>query len=152
MPPALSLREEIFRNVQTTLAAITANGTYASMLATIGRGHIPPLETSALPIAAILPVTDEPDDAPQTLRRTLTLTVRVWVDVALADTASTLEALIADVQYALQVDPRRGGHAENTREITLTYLYLQNTETLAGADIGIQIDYKTALTSPRVQV
>lgn len=152
MPPALSVREQIFAHIATTLATITVANGYATDLLTIGRGNIPPLETSMLPIAAILPASDEPDPTPQTSRRALTLVIRVWVDTAQPNTATVLEALIADVQHVLQVDPYRGGHAENTLDRALQYLYLQNTETLAGADIGVQVDYKTSLTSPRVDV
>lgn len=152
MPPALSLRELIFQDVETTLEGISVANGYATNIGTIGRGNIPPLETSTLPIAAILPASDEPTPTPQTSRRALTFVIRVWIDTAQPNTATALEALIADIQQALQVDPYRDGHAENTLDMTLQYIYVQHTETLAGADIGVQVDYKTSLTSPRVDV
>lgn len=147
--PALSLREGILANLLTVLASITTANGYATTLGTITRGMLAPLETSVLPTASLLPVSDEPIYGPQTLRRQLTITIRVWVDVALANTGPALEALIADVEQALVVDVRRAGLAEDTRETGVQYLYLQSVETLAGVDVSFQVDYKTDLTTPR---
>jgi hypothetical protein len=152
MPPSLSLREGIFVNLKATLETITIANGYATALGTVTRGMLAPLETSVLPTASLLPVSDEPVYGPGVLRRELTVTVRVWIDVALADTPTALESLIADVQQALQVDPRRGALAENTLDGTLQYIYLQSVETLAGADISFQVDYRTQLLTPRVGV
>lgn len=152
MPPALSLREGIFADLKTTLETITTANGYATDIGTVTRGLLAPLETSVLPAASLLPVSDEPDYAPGTLRRQLTCTVRVWIDVALTETATALEALIADVQQALVMDPHRSGLAEDTREGAVNYIYLQSVETLAGADIVFQVDYKTELDSPRTGV
>jgi len=147
--PALSLRQGILAHLMSTLASITTANGYASTLGTITLGMLAPMETSILPAASLLPVSDKPDYAPQTLRREFTVTVRVWVDVALADVPAVLDALIADVQQALVVDARRGGLAEDTRELDVSYIYLQSVETLAGVDLSFIVEYKTDLATPR---
>lgn len=136
------------QHLETTLRAITTANGYATDIGTVTRGMLSPLETSVLPTASLLPVNDLPEYMPQALQRTLTVTVRVWVDVT-QDVAAALEALIADVQEVMQVDTRRGLTAINTREGPVQYLYLQSTESLAGCDVSFEIDYKTALTTPR---
>ena len=153
MPPPLSLREGIFLDVLAALATITTANGYGSTLAAVTRGIQAPLETHLLPSASLCPETDEPLYRPQTLERQLTLTVRLWVDTATpATAAAALELLIADVEQALVVDPRRGGLAEDTRETLVTYVYLQSVETLAGADVSFQVDYLSSLTSARIGV
>jgi len=151
-PPALSIREQIFVDLKTTLEGITQANGYAWDIGTVSRGQLAPLETSLLPLAGIMPAEDPPEYRPGTLHRRLLFATRLWVDVTLAaETASGLEALIADVQLALRVDPQRSGLAEDTREaegIGIKWLYLPGGETLAGADIFWEIDYKTALNSP----
>lgn len=150
-PPGDSLREQILTNVETTLALITTIGGYSVNIGTVSRGHLAPLETFALPTASILPVTDEPNYGAGVLRRVLTFTVRVWIDTAtLANVGSMLEGVIADVERVLRVDARRAGLAEDTREggSGVSYLYLVSSESLAGCDIHIEVDYKTTINSP----
>lgn len=148
----LSVREQIMRDLKTTLEGITVANGYATDIGTVTRGVGSPLETSELPMASLLPVNDLLEYMPQAAQRVLTVTVRVWVDIdALADVASALEALMADVEEIMQVDPRRGGYAENTRTGVTQYIYVEASETLAGADIAFEIDYKVSLASPRVQ-
>jgi len=148
MPPAASRREQILANVATTLAMITLAGGYSVNIGTVSRGHLSPLETFGLPTASILPVSDQPEYGAGVLRRVLTLTIRLWIDVAGGTVATSLEGAIADVQRVMQVDSRRGGCAETTLEGPLQYLYLVDAQTLAGADVGYDIPYETKITTP----
>ena len=151
MPPALSVREKIYEDIVATLNTITVSNGYATTLGTVRRGALSPLETDVMPTASLIPVSDEPTYGVGVNRWQITCTIRIWIDaVSIATAAATLEALIADVQVALQVDNRRSGNAEQTLTGLIQYLYLQSTETIAGADLVFMIDYKTSLTSPRV--
>lgn len=145
-----SIREQILANIATTLATITLAGGYSVNIGTVSRGHLSPQETFGLPTASILPVSDTPEHRPGTLWRVLTLTIRLWVDITGGTIATYLEGVIADVQKVMQVDTRRGGVAETTLEGPLQYLYLVNAETLAGADVGFDINYKSSIASPLV--
>lgn len=152
MPVALSLRELIFQDVVTTLETITTGNGYASDLGVVTRGGLSPLETEATSTwASLLPVSDEPTYGAGVNRWQLTFLVRTWIDVATTtEAAAALEALIADIQQALQVDQRRGGYAEATLDGLLQYRYLDATMTVAGADIGFLVHYKTTQASPRI--
>ena len=148
-----SIREQLLANVRTTLLLITVAGGYSVNIGTVSRGHLSPLETFSLPSASILPVTDRPEYGAGVLRRVLTFTVRVWIDTAtLANVGTVLEGVIADVERVLRVDSRRAGLAEDTREGEggVQYIYLASTETLAGADLHVDVDYKTSIASPLV--
>lgn len=151
MPVALSIRELIFENVVTTLQAITVVNGYASDLAIVTRGGVSPLETEATSTwASVLPVSDDPTYGAGVNRWQLTFLVRTWIDTATAAAAAAaLEALVADIQQAMQVDQRRGGYAEATLDGLLQYRYLDATMTVAGADIGFTVHYKTTQASPR---
>ena len=81
----------------------------------------------------------------------LTVTVRVWID-SVNQTATVLEALLADVQRVMRVDPLRSELAEDTREVSTQYLYLAGTETLAGADVHFEVPYRTDINNPLVRV
>lgn len=146
----LSLRELILLDVLATLATITTGNGYATTLGRVTRGMLSPLETYALPLATILPVDDRPEIGSQVVRRVLALVIRLWIDDAPADSPATLEALVADVQVAMQVDETRSGYAEYSLEGPIQYIYLASTERLAGCDIAYDIAYKTVITSPRV--
>lgn len=146
----LSLRELILLDVLATLATITTGNGYATTLGRVTRGMLSPLETYALPLASVLPVDDRPDTGAQVYRRMLSFTVRLWVDDAPAESPATLEALLADVQQALQVDSTRSGHCEYTLEGQTSFIYNASTERLAGADIEFMCDYKSPLGQPRV--
>jgi hypothetical protein len=151
MDLSLSLREQLYRDVMATVAMITTANGYATNIGTLTRGALAPLETAILPSLSLVPVSDETELGPGVLRRRLTFAFRAWVDTELADTATALEALIADVQRVMQVDALRGGLAEETLEGTVTYIYLQSTETLSGADIAFEVHYKTQQDSPLEQ-
>lgn len=147
---AESLREGILAHLETTLAGMTVLGGYVNDIGTITRGLLAPLEGGTFPCASVLPAQDVPEaGASSVSRRELTCAIRAWVDTALVtETAQALEAFVADIQRALQVDTTRGGLAEYTMEGPLQYIYLEARGTMAGADIGIEIHYRTAIGSP----
>jgi len=150
-PPALSIREQLCLDLVSTLQGVTIANGYTWDIGTVSRGQLAPLEISLLPLAAVMPLQDIPVYGAGVLRRTFTVKLRLWVDVALkAETAPGLESLLADVQRAIRVDAQRSTLAEDTREVDITYLYLVESETLAGADLDIEIDYRTDLDSPLV--
>jgi hypothetical protein len=145
--PAESIVELIQQQIKTTLQGITTASGYWHTVGTVVRGRLSPLDHESLPLVSILPVSDVPEaGASSVLRRELTLTLRLWIEAqAFADAPTQLERLKADVTRAMQLDPRRGGLAEDTRELAYQYLYLQGAELLAGADIGYAIVYRTRI-------
>lgn len=148
--PALSVRERIFQDLAATLALITPANGYATTMGTVVRGHLSPLETFGLPSASIIPVDDQEEWTPQTAQHALHCMIRVWVDDAPATAPSTLEALLADIVVALQVDTTRGGVAEYTIIEQVTYVYQVATERLCGADYLYTIHFKTTIPDPRI--
>jgi hypothetical protein len=146
-----SIAERILEDILSALAAINGASGYATRLKTLSRGLLSPLETTYLPTASLLPVSDEPEYGAQTLRRSMAVTVRVWIDTALATAPMALEALIADVKKALRVASRRSGYAQDSREVSTNYIYLQSAESLAGADVNWTIDYRTDIDNPLQQ-
>lgn len=150
--PALSLRERIFQHLATTLASITTTAGYATTLTTVVRGHLSPLETFGLPTASIIPVDDPEEWSPQTAQHDLHVMIRVWVDDTPTTSPSTLEALLADIAIALQMDTTRGGVASYTIAESSQYIYQVSTERLCGAEVLYRISFKTSIDSPRVGV
>jgi hypothetical protein len=150
-PLATPVRELILQDIEATLATISQSNGYASDVATLTRGVASPNETTNLPLISLLPVQDPPEYGPGVRRCLLSLTVRVWID-SVNQTGTVLEALIADVQRVLRVDPLRASLAEDTREVSTQYLYLAGTETLAGADVHFEVPYKTDINNPLVGV
>jgi hypothetical protein len=146
----LSIRERIFQHLATTLASITTGAGYATTIGTVVRGHLSPLETFGLPSASIIPVDDPEDWTPQSAQHALHCMIRAWVDDTPAQAPSTLEALLADIAVALQVDTTRGGVAEYTIAESTSYIYEVSTERLCGGELLIRIDFATAISSPRV--
>jgi hypothetical protein len=143
-----SRRESILANVETVLRTITTANGYAHDIGTVERGEINPLNLQAYPCALILPMGDRPEAmASSVSRRDLSITIRLWVKPH-ANLSEALELLITDVQTALMADPRRGGHAENTLEGELSYLYLDSEALEAGADVEYLIHYRTAIGNP----
>lgn len=145
-----SIREQILEHVRTTLLTIATGNGYTTTLGTVTRGHLSPLEQFGLPFASILVVSDTPEYGPGVLRRTLAVAIRLWIDDAPLTAATTLEALLADVQTALAVDLHRGGLAQHTLEQSVQYVYDVSTERLAGADVTYDIAYLTHLFDPDV--
>jgi len=142
--PTESIVELIQAEIASTLQGITTANGYWHTVQTVVRGRLSPLDGEPLPLISILPVSDVPEaGAHSVLRRELTLTLRLWVEATVA-TPTQLERLKADVTRRMQLDPRRAGRAEDTRELAYQYLYLQGAEVLAGADIGYAIVYRTS--------
>lgn len=147
--PGESISERIQLHIVDALRTVTQANGYAWDVGTVVRGTLSPNETDALPIISLMPTNGVPDYRARAIMRSLFFTTRLWIDVAMAqESAPALEALIADVQAVLRVDARRGGLAEDTREAGLQYLYEVSTETLAGADLHWQIDYKVSIDDP----
>jgi hypothetical protein len=142
-----SRRERILQHLVASLAGMQP-GVHAWPFRTVTRGLLSPLEQTYLPLASILTISDEPVYGAGVLRRTLTMTVRIWTDTTQATAPMALEAHIADVQQVLRQMARRGSLAEDTREQGVQYLYLQTTDSVAGADVTWTIDYHTALDAP----
>lgn len=149
-PPQASIIELLQQNIVTTLAGITVVNGYAWDIGSVSRGHLSPLETFALPCASLIPVQATTEIRVGARWWEFLFTIRVWVDVALADVGHRLEDLVCDVQRVLEVDSQRGGYAEYTLPQTVQYIYLESTERLAGADLSFQCDYKVSLADPRV--
>lgn len=150
-PPDLSVQELIIQHVLTTLQGITTAGGYGSDIITIARGILSPLETFGFPMCSLLQGHDVPTTRPQVNQRVLSLALRLWVDAPAAESAKTMGIFLADVQQILQVDTRRGGHAETTIEGPTQFIYNVSTDRLEACDIAFDIQYKTLITSPRVQ-
>lgn len=150
--PGPSIAEQIFVNVEETLATITTIGGSALTIGTVTRGHLSPLESFGLPFGSILPISDIPEYGMGVLRRVLLFTTRLWIDDTPDLAPTTLQALIADVQKAIEVDGERGGVAEHTLEQGVQFLYTVSTERLAGADISWECPYKTPITDPRTGI
>lgn len=151
-PPLASVIELLQENIITTLGGITVIGGYAWDIGAVSRGHLTPLETFAFPTASLIPVSATPEIRMGARWWEFLFTIRVWIDVALADTGHRLEDLICDVQRVLEVDSQRGGYAEYTLPQQFSYIYLESTERLAGADLSYQCDFKVSLADPRIQV
>ena len=149
--PDTPILELLQQDLLAALNGITPESGYFTRIGTLSRGQLSPLETDRLPTASLLPVQDLPDYGAGVLRRVFTFTVRVWVDVVnVGDAPRVLGEFISDVQRRLVVDPRRVLRAQDTRELGITFVYTVSTESLAGADLGFEVDYKTELTSPLV--
>jgi hypothetical protein len=151
-PPQASVVELLQENILTTLAGLTVANGYAWDIGSVTRGHLTPLETFQFPTASLIPVQATTEIRVGVRWWEFHFNVRLWVDVDLADTGHRLEDLICDVQRILEVDSRRGGYAEYTLPTQVTYIYLESTERLAGAEVGFHADYKVSLADPRLQV
>ena len=74
--PGLPRAEYIFQHIKTTLESITIANGYLTDIGTVSRGILSPLETFGLPLASILPATDEPTE--EIGAQWNVLTVGVW--------------------------------------------------------------------------
>ena len=146
---AASVLAQILDDVELTLLSIVAGTEYATSVQEVARGRLTPFETNRFPMVSIVPANDQPEVAPQILRRELRLLLLLWIDGDPATAEGTLMDFIADVQRAMQVDDSRGGMAEATLEGPLDFIYDAHNERFRGAQLAYAIPYRTARTDAR---
>jgi hypothetical protein len=152
-----SIREQIMKNIQTTLQGITIAGGYANELTAVER-VLQRGQSSTPPMAYVLEgddnITGSADSGPVglLLRRTLTLGVVLVVqqdeDIDAKSASEVMNSLIADVQKALQVDYQRGGLAIDTLEDSVSAIQQDEGMPTLSSVIAYRIDYRHRRTDP----
>lgn len=150
--PNDAIRDLILDEIEVVaLPGISVANGFWTTVRTVKSGHLSPLEYDPLPMVGILPVQELPDHGAGVTRWTLTVTLRLWIDADAPQPRKLLGRLIGDVQRRMLVDRARGGQAQDTRLGPVQFIYLIGTETIAGADVAFEIEYRTRLTDPAAQ-
>lgn len=145
------------KHLQSTLETITVANGYATTLTAVER-VLQRGQTSRPPMAYVLEGDDDvtlPEGGGQIgllLRRRLQVGVVLVVqqDEALdARSASeAMNALIADVQKALQVDPQRGGTAIDTQEVSVSAVQQEEGQPILSSVVAYHLEYRHRRTDP----
>lgn len=151
---AESVRERILQQVQDTLEWITVENGYENTLRSVQRFRQDGQELANLPAAILIEGGDDVDlNGPLELTsRTLTVSV---VLVQQQDTeqdarsaSEVMNSLLADVQTAMQVDPRRGGLAIDTTESGIGEMNVEDGQPELVQTIGYRIAYRHLRNDP----
>jgi hypothetical protein len=152
-----SVREQIMKNLQSTLQTITVENGYANTLNAVER-VLQQGQSSQPPMAYVL----EGDDsvvpggplfgADRLLARQLNVGVVVVVQqdetVDARSASEVMNSLIADVQKAVQVDYSRGGLAINTEETSVSAVQIEEGMPVLSSTIVYEITYRHRRTDP----
>jgi hypothetical protein len=136
------IRELILKNLQTTLAAITAGEVYANTIASVQRWSQRGQTFSAMPTIIINAGPEEKKPEPNPLATcTFNVYIDIWTNHEESDTRSSdeiLNSLLGDVEKALIADITRGGYAIDTN-INRNYPF-QAIEGMPSIGISIEIE------------
>lgn len=131
-----SLQKRILQNLVNTL------GTIESLNSEVLLGTFLPVKRD-LPTIGVIPDEDVPElvthDALTECQ--LRAMVRVVVDRDFQDAQWKLLDLLAEVEAAIMVDPRRGNLAMKTERQRTKFLYLDHDFPEAGADLELLVTY-----------
>lgn len=143
------------KNIQTCLAGVTVSNGYANTLNSVER-TLQRGQTSAPPMAYVLEGDDDViAQAPlgyltRHLAVGIVLAVQQDDDVDARSASEMMNSLIADVQKALQVDPRRNNLAVDTTETAVSPVQIEEGMPVLSATLAYRLHYRHSLTDPTV--
>lgn len=148
---ALTIRELILRDIQTTLEGIKRSAGYDFDVAQVSRDEILPYKLR-YPSIVIVPEFDDTDSeqAYGKTMRSFDVLLRTWVK-GFKNPGQTLELFIGDVQKAMMTDLTRSGNAIATREAGIGNVYSEDDEPERGADLLFNIQYRHGLQDATVK-
>lgn len=155
-----SVRERIVKQIQATLEGITVGNGYGQSMVSVQRFMQGGQETSQTP-TCVLMEGDDSVDMEGPLAGSFSLTSRTMnVSVVVVhqqddsvdsrSAAEVMNALVADVQKALQVDPTRGGLALDTMEVGLGELDAHEGQPELIQAVAFRIKYRHRRTDPTI--
>jgi hypothetical protein len=153
-----SVREQIMKNMQTALEAITVGNGYANTLNAVER-VLQRGQSSQPPMAYVLEGDDDVSPGPLSggdslLSRSLTVGVVLIVqqdeDVDARSASEVMNSLIADVQKKVQEDYRRGDLALNTEEMGVSAVQIEEGQPVLSATVGYRILYRHRRLDPTI--
>lgn len=151
---AVSVREQIMRNIQTTLAGITIENGYANTLRSVQRFQQQGQQLADLPVAVLIEGGDDVDlNGPleltsRTMNVSVVLVQQQDTDVDGRSAAELMNSLLSDVQTALQVDHTRGGLAVDTTEQGIGDMDVEEGQPELAQSISYRIAYRHHRTDP----
>lgn len=155
-----SVREQIMKNVQSTLEAVTVENGYVNTLRSVQRFQQGGQQLSAVPVAVLIEGGDDVDlEGPlagsySLTSRTLTVSVvlihRQDLDTDARSATELMNTIIADVQKAMQVDHTRGGLALDTNEAGIGEMDVEDGQPELVQTIGYRIQYRHRRTDPTI--
>jgi len=155
-----SVREQIMKNVQATLEAITVENGYQHTLRSVQRFQQGGQQLSAVPVAVLIEGGDDVElEGPLSGSFSLTsrmLTVSVVIihrqdlDTDARSASELMNTIISDVQTAMQVDHTRGGLALDTNEAGIGEMDVEDGQPELVQTIGYRIQYRHRRTDPTI--
>ena len=150
-----SVREQMMKNIQASLAGITIENGYANTLNAVER-LLQSGQSSLLPMAYLLEGDDDvTSEAPLgLLSRQLSVGVVLLVQqddhVDARSASEAMNSLIADVQKAVQLDERRGGVAVNTVETGVSPVQIEEGMPVLSCTVAYRISYRHSRLDPTI--
>lgn len=155
-----SVREQIMKNVQATLEAVTVENGYTNTLRSVQRFQQGGQQLSAVPVAVLIEGGDDVDlegplaGAYSLTSRTLTVSVviihRQDLDTDGRSASELMNTIITDVQKAMQTDHTRGGVALDTNEAGIGEMDVEDGQPELVQTIGYRIQYRHRRTDPTI--
>ena len=133
---------DILQNLLAALEAIATTGGYNLTIARVLDCQPLPAQLAPLPLVAVIAGDDAGRSLPcNLLEHTAKFEIVGYVDVPFGSEATTRAGLLlADLQRAVLVDPRRGGAAIDT-QIQKSLCTPQKNDTLAAVSLTIAVRY-----------
>lgn len=146
------------KHIQTTLQGITVANGYATTLNAVER-VLQQGQSLQPPMAYVLEGddsvvnTEESGQVGLLLRRSLqvgiVLVVQQETDIDAKSASEVMNALIADVQKAMQMDYQRGGYAIDTDEVSVSPVQIDEGMPQLSSTLDYRIGYRHRRTDPR---
>lgn len=149
-----TVRENIFENIQTTLAAIVAGGTYDNTIQRVERWkqHGQDFQ-GAMPLIVITSGPEKRSDRTYPLTICdLTVYLSLWTRQAESDSADSetvLNSILGDITKALKTDLTRGGYAVDTEITDIEPFDVVEGQPYSGLIITLAINYRHQQNNPK---
>lgn len=140
--------EKILANIETTLETITVVNGYNNTVKIVTRNTKAVLNMPMFPAIIIGKGSGTVDAmAKSSAHRKMFITIEAWTRKE-KDASQEVEKFLGDIQKAMMVDPRRGGNAINTIEVSDTPILIDSETAEIGFQVQYQIDYRTKIEDP----
>ena len=142
----LTVRENIFLNIESTLEAVTLANGYDNTIVSVQRWRLDGNPLLQVPCVVISAGAEEKDPRPNPFMTCrLTVFIDIWARQDASDpqpTDAILNSLIGDIEKAIYQDVTRGGYAKDTNIKSFVPFQTKSGQPMAGMIGEIEIIYQ----------
>jgi hypothetical protein len=155
-----SVREQILKQIQTTLEGVTVGNGFGNTVASVQRFRQGGQSLTGMPVCVVMEGDDSVNQegplagsyslTSRTMQISVVIISQQDEETDARSAAEVMNSLAQDVQKAMQLDPTRGGLAIDTKETGIGEMDVEEGQPEILRTIGFRIAYRHRRTDPSI--